>query len=115
MGAGCPYSSEIVVTDPENLSTFWIVAIPLATTFVCAALLRARGVTGLLAIAGMLAMAIAVVGSLRDWRMAVAVIAMLVGITAGAKLSDKRHAASMKREREEEDRRRNLARNRYSS
>lgn len=96
--------------DLSGISIYWVGAFVFVGTFVCGALLRAKGLAGVFALLGLAVIAIVVVAEFQDWRIAVAGVAALVGLTAGTQLSDKRHAEKMRREEEEAQRRRERGR-----
>ena len=96
--------------DLSGISIYWVGALVLVGTFACAFLLRAKGITGLLALLGMALIAVLVITAYQECRIAVAGVAALVGLTAGTQFSDRRHAEKMRREEEEAQRRRERGR-----
>ena len=94
--------------DMSQLNLIWVVIFTFVPMFICAALLRAKGVTGLLAITGAIVIAVVVFLDFKDLRLTVGGIAALVGLVAGGKVSDARELQKMKRATEVEKRQRDV-------
>lgn len=84
-----------------------------AVTFICAALLRANGVRGLLALIGLIAAGFHALSDYEGWQLAAATIAALVGLAMGGKLSDvieyRRKMAASNAEKDKRRREKGLA------
>jgi hypothetical protein len=66
----------------------WIAVAMFVPSFICAALLRANGVRGLLAVVGLVAIAGYLFSDFEGWQLGIGTIAALAGLAAGGKLSD---------------------------
>lgn len=92
--------------DTSQMDFLTVAAIAFMPMFICGMLLRAKGVLGLLAVVGIVAVFAELFYDFRDWRLAAGGMAALVGLFAGGKISDKMELKRMMREKEEERRKR---------
>lgn len=92
--------------DTNQLGVIWVIVLPFVSMFICASLLRAKGVTGLLALTGIVSVGVVVFMDLQDWRLAVGAISALVGLVLGGQVSDRREHQRVIRLQEEENRKR---------
>jgi hypothetical protein len=81
----------------DQLGLVWVIIFTFVPMMVSASLLRSKGVTGLLAITGSIAVVVVVFMDFQDFRLAVGAIAALLGLFVGGKISDARELAKMKR------------------
>ncbi len=72
-------------TDSQLL---WVLVALFAATFICASLMRAKGVRGLLALVGLAGVIFYLVSDFEGWQLSAAVVSALVGLSLGGKLSD---------------------------
>jgi len=94
------------MNETSQLDLVWVVAFTFVPMMISASLLRAKGVTGLLAITGAISVAVVVFMDFQDFRLAVGAIAALLGLFVGGKISDARELAKMKQAKAVEKRRR---------
>lgn len=91
----------------NQLGLVWVMLLAFVPMFICASLLRAKGVMGLLALTGIIAIAAVVFIDLSDVRLSLAGIAALIGLAVGGKVSDYRERQRLNRlgaiEREKRD------------
>lgn len=90
----------------NQLGVAGVILLPLVTMFICASLLRSKGVTGLLALTGIISVGVVVFMDFQDWRLAVGAISALVGLVLGGQLSDRREHQRVMRLQKEENRKR---------
>ncbi len=91
--------------DTSNLNWIWVVAITFVPMFICASLLQAKGITGVLAIVGAIGIAVVVLLDFQGWRLGTGGVAALVGLVIGGKLSDSRELKRKQLEQAEKRRR----------
>lgn len=95
------------MSNLNQLGLVWVMVLTFVPMFICASLLHAKGVMGLLAITGIIAIGAVVFVDLSDVRMSLGGIAALVGLALGGKVSDHRHRKHLNRlgaiEREKRD------------
>ena len=80
-------------TDQSVLSIIGMTFVPM---LICAALLRSRGITGMLAVAGVLAVLYLVFTDMQNWKMAVGGISAMFGLIVGGQISDVRERRRLK-------------------
>lgn len=84
--------------DTSQMSLPVIILLTFIPMFVSASLLRAKGVTGLLAITVIVVVIVVIFMDFEKWRLTVGAISALVGLAVGGKVSDARELARVKRE-----------------
>jgi O-antigen ligase len=92
--------------DTSHMDLIWVILFTFVPMMISASLLRAKGVTGLLAIIGAISIGIVIFMDFHDFRLIIGGIAALLGLFVGGKISDARELAKMKRTGAEEKRRR---------
>lgn len=86
----------------SELNYIWVVLLSFVPIFICAALLRAKGATGLLAVVGVVAAAVLIFMNFESTRLAIAGIAAVLGLGMGGRLSDRREHQRLQRMHETE-------------
>lgn len=82
--------------DTNQMSLPVIIFVTFFPMFIGASLLRAKGVTGLLAISVIVLVILVVFMDFESWRLTVGAISALVGLGVGGKVSDARALAKIK-------------------
>jgi hypothetical protein len=82
------------------------VAITFLPTVICGVLLRVKGISGLLAVAGIIFIGVTLFLDFQGWRQSTGAVAAMVGLLVGGKFSDHRELQRMKRIKAEETRHR---------
>lgn len=92
--------------DADKLGFIEVLLFGFMPVFVCALLIRAKGILGILAILGMAGVAYILLSDFSGWRLGLGGVAALVGMAIGGTISDRRERAAMVRKKEEEQRER---------
>lgn len=75
-------------------------------TFICALLLRAKGIIGILAILGIVGVVAVLLSDFAGWRLGVAAGGAVLGLAIGGKISDARERKKMMQVKEMEQKKR---------
>jgi hypothetical protein len=92
--------------DTSQMDPLWVFIFTFVPMAVSASLLRAKGVTGLLAITAAVSIALVVFMDFHDFKLILGAIAGWLGLFVGGKISDLREQAKMRRAAEVEKQRR---------
>ena len=100
------------MSEPSQLDYIWVIVLSFAPMLICGAMLRAKGVLGVLAVLGILAGGVLIFMKFEGARLMVSGIAAVLGLAFGGQISDNMETNRLKRIQEEEQAKRE-AKQRY--